>query len=92
MHAVIKVAVGAAFAKTTPYKPPGHYTKAKEVAAEKRKAAAAAATTTAKTTKLNDGTKPPTIPPRRFCLLPVIQVHASPRAAKMPGVGAHWIE
>jgi hypothetical protein len=67
--------------------------KAKKAAADKRKAAAASEATTAAGTKASDATKPPTKklwcdPPRRF-LLPVIQIHASPRAATMAKVGAY---
>jgi hypothetical protein len=63
MRAASKSALGAAFAKATPVKPPGHDAKAKKAAADKRKAAAAAAAAAAKAataagTKPGDGTKP----------------------------------
>jgi predicted aconitase len=68
LHAASKGAVGAAFARATPDKPPGHDAKAKKAAADKRKAAAEAATTTTTTTRTTttagikpiDGAKPST--------------------------------
>jgi hypothetical protein len=93
MHAANKARDGVAFASATPNKPPGQVTKAKKAAADKSKAVAAAATTCATGTRPGDGTKPPTKKlwcglPHRF-LLPILQLHASPCASKMAGVGAY---
>jgi hypothetical protein len=60
LHAASKAADGAALAKATPNKPPGHDAKAEKAAAKKRKATAAAPTTSATGTKPGNGTKPPT--------------------------------
>jgi hypothetical protein len=60
LHAAIKAAAGAAFARATPDKPPGQDAKAKKAAVDKRKAAAAAATAATTGTKPNDGAKPST--------------------------------
>jgi hypothetical protein len=63
MHAGSKATCGAAFAKATPYKPPGHDAKAKKAAADKRKAAVAASSTAATIAtgnELGDESKPPT--------------------------------
>jgi hypothetical protein len=57
LHAASKAAVGAAFARVTPDKPPGRDAKTKKAAADTRKAAAAAA---AAGTKPIDGAKPTT--------------------------------
>jgi hypothetical protein len=59
LHVANNAAVGAAFAKATPYMPPGKDAKAKKAVAGKRKATSAA-TAAAAGTKPGDGTKPPT--------------------------------
>jgi predicted aconitase len=60
LHAVSKAAVGAAFARVTPDKPPGQDAKAKKAAADKRKAAAASAAATSAGPKPSAGAKPAT--------------------------------
>jgi hypothetical protein len=60
LHAASKAAVGAAFARATPDKPPGRDAKAKKAAADKRKAATAATAAAAARTKPSDGAKPAT--------------------------------
>jgi hypothetical protein len=59
-HAARKAVAGAAFARVTPDKPPGHDAKAKKAAADKRKAAASAAPAATAGTKPKDGAKPTT--------------------------------
>jgi hypothetical protein len=96
LHAANNIVARVALAKATPDMPPGHDAKAKKAGADKRKAAtAAAAAATAAGTKPGDGSKPPTkklwcSPPCGF-LLPVIQLHASPRAAEMAGVETYGV-
>jgi hypothetical protein len=60
LHAASKAADGAAFARATPDKPPGHDAKAKKAAVDKRKAAATAAAAATAGTKPIDGAKPAT--------------------------------
>jgi hypothetical protein len=61
LHAASKAAAGAAFAKITPDRPPGHGAKARKAAADRRKAAAPAGATsrTISSTKPGDSARPP---------------------------------